>query len=66
MAAMFSPPSPPPPPPVPEPEDPFAGEARARSRRAAALRKGMGKTILTSALGVQSDAKTNKKTLLGQ
>ena len=63
-------PSLPPPPPAPEPpkaeisqeeKDRIAAEQRAMERR----RKGRKSTILTSPLGVEEEAETEKKTLLG-
>ena len=64
------PPTLPPPPPAPEPpkaeisqeeKDRIAAEQRAMERR----RKGRKSTILTSPLGVEEEAETEKKTLLG-
>jgi len=72
MGSLFRPkmPSLPPPPPAPEPpkaevsqeeKDRIAAEQRAMERR----RKGRKSTILTSPLGVEEEAETEKKTLLG-
>ena len=72
MGSLFKPkmPSLPPPPPAPEPpeaeisqeeKDRIAAEQRAMERR----RKGRKSTILTSPLGVEEEAETEKKTLLG-
>ena len=72
MGSLFRPkmPSLPPAPPAPEPpeaeisqeeKDRIAAEQRAMERR----RKGRKSTILTSPLGVEEEAETEKKTLLG-
>ena len=72
MGSLFRPkmPSLPPPPPAPEPpeaeisqeeKDRIEAEQRAMERR----RKGRKSTILTSPLGVEEEAETEKKTLLG-
>jgi hypothetical protein len=72
MGSLFRPkmPSLPPPPPAPEPpkaeisqeeKDRIAAEQRAMERR----RKGRKSTILTSPLGVEEEAETEQKTLLG-
>ena len=72
MGSLFRPkmPSLPPPPPAPEPpeaeisqeeKDRIAAEQRAMERK----RKGRKSTILTSPLGVEEEAETEKKTLLG-
>ena len=72
MGSLFKPKMPPLPPvqPMPEPpkaelsqeeKDSIAAEQRAMDRR----RKGRKSTILTSPLGVEEEAETEKKTLLG-
>ena len=72
MGSIFKPKMPPLPPvqPLPEPpkaevsqeeKDRIAAEQRAMERR----RKGRKSTILTSPLGVEEEAETEKKTLLG-
>ena len=72
MGSLFRPKMPalPPPPPAPEPpkaeisqeeKDRIAAEQRAMERK----RKGRKSTILTSPLGVEEEAETEKKTLLG-
>jgi hypothetical protein len=72
MGSIFRPKPPPLPPvqPLPEPpeaeisqeeKDRIAAEQRAMERR----RKGRKSTILTSPLGVEEEAETEKKTLLG-
>ncbi len=72
MGSLFRPKMPPlpPPPPAPEPpeaeisqeeKDRIAAEQRAMERR----RKGRKSTILTSPLGVEEEAETEQKTLLG-
>ena len=72
MGSLFRPKMPPLPPvqPLPEPpsaelsqeeKDRIAAEQRAMERR----RKGRKATILTSPLGVEEEAETEKKTLLG-
>ena len=72
MGSLFRPkmPSLPPPPPAPEPPEAeisqeekarIAAEQRAMERR----RKGRKSTILTSPLGVEEEAETEQKTLLG-
>ena len=73
MGSLFKPKMPPlPPPPQPLPEPPKAevsAEERERiaSEQAALERKRRGRksTILTSPLGDQTEAETEKKTLLG-
>lgn len=62
---------PPPPPPPPAPVDnttdnAASAAARAAEEKRARLAKGMGSTILTSALGDTSKAPTQKASLLGQ
>ena len=72
MGSLFRPKMPPLPPvqPLPEPpkaelsqeeKDSIAAEQRAMERR----RKGRKSTILTSPLGVEEEAETEQKTLLG-
>jgi hypothetical protein len=72
MGSLFRPKMPPLPPvqPLPEPpkaelsqaeKDRIAAEQRAMERR----RKGRKSTILTSPLGVEEEAETEQKTLLG-
>ena len=72
MGSIFKPKMPPLPPvqPLPEPpsaevsqeeKDRIAAEQRAMERR----RKGRKSTILTSPLGVEEEAETEQKTLLG-
>ena len=72
MGSLFRPKMPPLPPvqPLPEPpkaelsqeeKDRVAAEQRAMERK----RKGRRSTILTSPLGIQEEAETEKKTLLG-
>ena len=72
MGSIFKPKMPPLPPvqPLPEPpsaelsqeeKDKIAAEQRAMDRR----RKGRKSTILTGPLGVEEEAETEKKTLLG-
>jgi len=72
MGSLFRPKMPPLPPvqPLPEPpkaelsqeeKDSIAAEQRAMDRR----RKGRKSTILTSPLGVEEEAETEQKTLLG-
>ena len=72
MGSIFRPKTPPLPPvqPLPEPpkaelsqeeKDSIAAEQRAMDRR----RKGRKSTILTSPLGVEEEAETEQKTLLG-
>ena len=72
MGSLFKPKMPPLPPvqPLPEPpkadlsqaeKDKIAADQRAMERR----RKGRKSTILTSPLGVEEEAETEKKTLLG-
>ena len=72
MGSIFRPKTPPLPPdqPLPEPpkaevsqeeKDRIAAEQRAMDRR----RKGRKSTILTSPLGVEEEAETEQKTLLG-
>ena len=72
MGSLFRPKMPPLPPVQPAPEPPeaevsqeekdrIAAEQRAMERR----RKGRKSTILTSPLGVEEEAETEKKTLLG-
>ena len=72
MGALFSPKMPPIPPVQPLPEPPSAEvsaeeKERLASERAALERKRRGRksTILTSPLGDQTEAETEKKTLLG-
>ena len=73
MGSLFRPKMPPLPPvqPLPEPpkaeisqeeKDRIAAEQRAMERR----RKGRKSTILTSPLGVEEEAETEQKTLLGK
>ena len=73
MGSLFKPKMPPlPPPPQPMPEPPKA-EASAEERERIAAeqaaperrRRGRKSTILTSPLGDQTEAETEKKTLLG-
>lgn len=63
------PPEPPPlPPPPPEPVkrvDERVARARQTNRRQAALARGRGSTILTSPLGLESEATTAGKRVLG-
>jgi len=73
MGSLFSPKMPPlpPVPPAPEPPsvEPSAEEKeRIRSEQAAVERKRKGRrsTILTGPLGVQEEAETERKTLLGE
>ena len=70
MGSIFSPKMPAPPPPPPIPETPtvseeekqrIADEQAAMERR----RKGRKSTILTGPLGLEQEATTEKKTLLG-
>ena len=72
MGSLFSPKMPPLPPVQPLPEPPSAEvsaeeKERLDSERAALERKRRGRksTILTSPLGDQTEAETEKKTLLG-
>ena len=72
MGSLFSPKMPPLPPVQPLPEPPSADvsaeeKERLASERAALERKRRGRksTILTSPLGDQTEAETEKKTLLG-
>ncbi len=72
MGSLFSPKMPPIPPVQPLPEPPSAEvsaeeKERLASERAALERKRRGRksTILTSPLGDQTEAETEKKTLLG-
>ena len=72
MGSIFSPKMPPIPPVQPLPEPPSAEvsaeeKERLASERAALERKRRGRksTILTSPLGDQTEAETEKKTLLG-
>ena len=72
MGSIFSPKMPPLPPVQPLPEPPSAEvsaeeKERLASERAALERKRRGRksTILTSPLGDQTEAETEKKTLLG-
>mgnify|MGYP003118943481 FL=1 len=72
MGSLFSPKMPPIPPVQPLPEPPKAEvsaeeKERLASERAALERKRRGRksTILTSPLGDQTEAETEKKTLLG-
>jgi hypothetical protein len=72
MGSLFSPKMPPLPPVQPLPEPPSAEvsaeeKERLASERAALERKRRGRksTILTSPLGDQTEAETEKKTLLG-
>jgi hypothetical protein len=75
---VFSSPSPPPPPPPPvippppplpdpppTPVDPAVTRARTKDRQQAALAQGRSATVLTSGLGLTSEATSAKKTLLG-
>ena len=73
MGSLFKPKMPPlPPPPQPLPEPPKAEVSAEERERIAAeqaalerRRRGRKSTILTSPLGDQTDAETEKKTLLG-
>ena len=73
MGSLFSPKMPPlPPPPQPLPEPPKAEVSAEERERIAAeqaalerRRRGRKSTILTSPLGDQTEAETEKKTLLG-
>ena len=73
MGALFKPKMPPlPPPPQPLPEPPKAEVSAEERERIAAeqaalerRRRGRKSTILTSPLGDQTEAETEKKTLLG-
>ena len=73
MGSLFSPKMPPlPPPPHPLPEPPKAEVSAEERERIAAeqaalerRRRGRKSTILTSPLGDQTEAETEKKTLLG-
>jgi len=61
-----APPPPPPPPPPPTPQDPNVAAARIRDRQVAALASGRGSTVLTSGIGLTTEAESRaKKTLLG-
>ncbi len=65
--SVFNPPKPPPPPPLPPtPEEPQIDDARRRERQARRRRRGLGGTILTSALGDTTPAPARRKTLLGE
>ncbi len=73
MGSLFKPKMPPlPPPPQPVPEPPKAEVSAEERERIAAeqaalerRRRGRKSTILTSPLGDQTEAETEKKTLLG-
>ena len=73
MGSLFKPKMPPlPPPPQPLPEPPKAEVSAEERERIAAeqaalerRRRGRKSTILTSPLGEQTEAETEKKTLLG-
>ena len=73
MGSLFNPKMPPlPPPPQPLPEPPKAEVSAEERERIAAeqaalerRRRGRKSTILTSPLGDQTEAETEKKTLLG-
>ena len=73
MGSLFKPKMPPlPPPPQPLPEPPKAEVSEEERERIAAeqaalerRRRGRKSTILTSPLGDQTEAETEKKTLLG-
>jgi hypothetical protein len=70
MGSLFSPkmPAPPPPPPIPETPTVSEEEKQRISDEQAAMerrRKGRKSTILTGPLGLETDATTEKKTLLG-
>lgn len=60
------PPLPPAPTPVPTKQDPAVLKARQRERRQAALSAGRGSTVLTSGLGLTTEASSAKKSLLGK
>lgn len=69
MSSPSTPTPPPPPPPPPEAAkdtDPAIAKARQDERRRAQLAAGRQSTILTGGQGDTSDAKTMKKTLLGE
>ena len=74
MGSLFKPKMPPlPPPPQPLPEPPKAEVSAEERERIAAeqaalerRRRGRKSTILTSPLGDQTEAETEKKTLLGE
>lgn len=55
----------PPLPPIPTEADPAIGRARAGQRQKAALAAGRSSTILTSPLGLTTEASTAKKRVLG-
>ena len=72
MGSLFKPKMPPLPPVQPLPEAPSAEVSQEEKNRIAAeqrkmerKRKGRKSTILTSPLGVEEEAETEKKTLLG-
>ena len=72
MSSIFSPKMPPLPPVQPLPEPPKAEVSQAEKDRIAAeqaeverKRRGRKSTILTGPLGVEDEAETEKKTLLG-
>jgi hypothetical protein len=72
MSSIFSPKMPPLPPVQPLPEPPKAEVSQAEKDRIAAeqaaverKRRGRKSTILTSPLGIEEEAETEKKTLLG-
>lgn len=62
--------APPPPPPAPAADSKQAkfavDAAQARTGAKVAAARGRGSTLLTGPLGLQEDAKTTKKTLLGE
>lgn len=53
------------PPPQPQRQDPAVAQARKSNRQQAARAQGRGSTILTSGLGLTTEASTTKKQLLG-
>jgi len=72
MGSIFKPKMPPPPPVQPLPEPPSAELSQEEKDRIAAeqreierKRRGRKSTILTGPLGVEEEAETEKKTLLG-
>ena len=56
---------PPPPPPPPQLQSPQGADAAADARRRAQASSGFGSTILTGPMGLQDQATTAKKSLLG-
>jgi hypothetical protein len=56
---------PPPPPPAPKAQDPSVARNRNAERATTAALKGRDGTILTSGLGLTTEASAAKKTLLG-